>query len=60
MTDATVLTYIDVSATKAGVSEDFSFYLVSIANASSSLGRLGAGILTDKYGGCHNCFPGAL
>lgn len=46
----TVLTYIDVSATKAGVSEDFSFYLVSIANASSSIGRLGAGILTDRFG----------
>ncbi|KAL1661009.1 major facilitator superfamily domain-containing protein [Schizophyllum commune] len=53
----TVLTYIDVSATKAGVSEDFSFYLVSIANASSSLGRLGAGILTDKYGAINVMAP---
>ncbi|KAL1743145.1 major facilitator superfamily domain-containing protein [Schizophyllum fasciatum] len=53
----TVLTYIDVSATKAGVSEDFSFYLVSIANASSAFGRLIAGLFTDKYGAVNLMAP---
>ncbi|KAK7693789.1 hypothetical protein QCA50_003361 [Cerrena zonata] len=46
----TVLTYIDISAVDAGLSPDFSFYLVSIANASSGFGRLGGGILADRLG----------
>lgn len=33
-----------------GVDEDFAFYLVSIANAASMLGRLAAGYLADKVG----------
>ncbi|KAF7370383.1 MFS domain-containing protein [Mycena sanguinolenta] len=41
----TVLTYIDVSAVAAGVSPDFSFYLVSIANGCSLFGRLAGGPL---------------
>ena len=45
-----VLTYIDVSAASNGVDDNFAFYLVSIANASSMLGRVGAGYLTDKIG----------
>ena len=45
-----VLTYIDVSATHVGISEDFSFYLVSIANAGSGIGRIGGGILADRFG----------
>ncbi len=45
-----VLTYIDVSATNAGVPEDFSFYLVSIANCSSGFGRYFAGLLGDRIG----------
>jgi MCP family monocarboxylic acid transporter-like MFS transporter 10 len=45
-----VLTYIDLSATTAGISPDFSFYLVSISNAGSGLGRLAAGVLADKFG----------
>ncbi|KAJ4478991.1 MFS general substrate transporter [Lentinula aciculospora] len=39
----TLLTYVSVTATSIGVSESFSFYLVSIANASGGLGRIGAG-----------------
>ncbi|KAF9020821.1 MFS general substrate transporter [Hymenopellis radicata] len=46
----TVLTYIDVLATAHGVDANFSFYLVSIANASSGLGRYCAGILADRIG----------
>ncbi|KAJ6565981.1 MFS general substrate transporter [Mycena sp. CBHHK59/15] len=46
----TVLTYIDVSATTIGVSPDFSFYLVSIANGSSLFGRLAGGIGSDRVG----------
>ena len=47
---AKVLTYIDVSASAAGISPEFSFYLVSIANAGSGLGRLVSGILADRFG----------
>ncbi|CAL1702614.1 unnamed protein product [Somion occarium] len=46
----TVLTFIDISAVAAGISNDFSFYLVSIANASSGFGRIGGGILADRFG----------
>ncbi|KAG6816511.1 hypothetical protein H0H87_005513 [Tephrocybe sp. NHM501043] len=39
-----------VGAVAVGVPEDFSFYLVSIANASSGLGRVVSGIIVDKLG----------
>lgn len=45
-----VLTYIVVSATDSGIDESFSFYLLSIANASSTLGRFVGGFSTDKFG----------
>jgi len=45
-----VLTYIDLSATTSGISPEFSFYLVSITNAGSGLGRIVSGILADKLG----------
>ena len=44
------LIYIDVSAVAAGLPSDFSFYLVSIANAASGIGRIGGGVLADIYG----------
>ena len=50
LTIAQVLTYIDVSAAFVGIDENFSFYLVSIANAGSFVGRLAGGILADRYG----------
>ncbi|KAF7793205.1 hypothetical protein EIP86_004314 [Pleurotus ostreatoroseus] len=53
----TVLTYIDVSAAFVGVDENFSFYLVSIANAASAIGRIGAGILADKFGALNVMIP---
>lgn len=34
----------------AGIDPDFAFYLLSITNASSIIGRLGGGILADRYG----------
>jgi len=45
-----VLTYIDLSATAVGISPEFSFYLVSFANAGSGLGRISSGIFADKFG----------
>ncbi|KAK0498269.1 major facilitator superfamily domain-containing protein [Armillaria luteobubalina] len=46
----TVLIYISVSATVYGVSPDLAFYLVSIANASSGIGRIVSGICVDRLG----------
>ena len=45
-----VLTFIDLSATRIGISPEFSFYLLSITNAGSGLGRVSSGILADKFG----------
>lgn len=45
-----MLTYIDVSATFVGISPEFSFYLISMANGASLFGRLTAGVTTDKLG----------
>ncbi|KAJ7503026.1 major facilitator superfamily domain-containing protein [Mycena galericulata] len=53
----TVLTYIDISATSVGVSPDFSFYLISIANGASLVGRLMAGIAADKFGAVNVITP---
>ncbi|KAJ7580774.1 major facilitator superfamily domain-containing protein [Mycena floridula] len=53
----TVLTYIDIDAISVGVPSDFSFYLVSIANASSLLGRLTTGFAVDKFGGINFIAP---
>lgn len=53
LTISQVLTYIDVSASFVGIDENFSFYLVSIANAGSFVGRLAGGILADRYGMPH-------
>ncbi|KIM36461.1 hypothetical protein M413DRAFT_78188 [Hebeloma cylindrosporum] len=46
----TVLTYIDVGAVQAGISPDFSFYLISIANMSSAPGRILTGVVADRVG----------
>lgn len=53
----TVLTYIDVSASSIGIDDDFSFYLVSIANAGSFVGRLSGGLLSDRYGPLNVMIP---
>ena len=46
----TVLTYLDVAAVGIGINSDLAFYLVAIANASSSVGRVGMGILAAWIG----------
>ncbi|KAH8106911.1 MFS general substrate transporter [Cristinia sonorae] len=56
----TVLTFIDVSAILSGISPEFSFYLVSIANASSGLGRFAGGALADKAGAMNVLIPSSL
>ncbi|KAF9448304.1 MFS general substrate transporter [Macrolepiota fuliginosa MF-IS2] len=53
----TVLMFIDVSAINVGISPDFSFYLVSIVNASSGVGRLATGLMTDRYGSLNVIAP---
>lgn len=45
-----MLTYLDISATRVGIDPDFSFYLLSILNAGSLLGRLASGPLMDRFG----------
>jgi MCP family monocarboxylic acid transporter-like MFS transporter 10 len=44
------LTYISVSAVAIGVSKDFSFYIIAIANAASAFGRVSSGLLGDQIG----------
>ncbi|KAG2145060.1 MFS general substrate transporter [Suillus cothurnatus] len=36
--------------TEIGVSKDFSFYIIAIANAASAFGRVSSGLLGDKIG----------
>jgi hypothetical protein len=43
------LTYLSVSAVAIGVSKDFSFYVLAIANAASAL-RVSFGLMSDKIG----------
>lgn len=45
-----VLMYISISAIQIGVSNNFAFYLAAIANATSLLGRIAAGFLSDRLG----------
>ncbi|KDR69289.1 hypothetical protein GALMADRAFT_256119 [Galerina marginata CBS 339.88] len=53
----TVLTYIGVSATSIGISPEFSFYFIAIANASSLFGRYAAGSLCDRLGAMNVMIP---
>ncbi|KAI6043379.1 MFS general substrate transporter [Pisolithus marmoratus] len=53
----TMLTYLPVSAAAVGVSTNFSFYLVAIANAASGFGRLSAGKLADHIGPLNAMIP---
>ncbi|KAI0641337.1 MFS general substrate transporter [Trametes meyenii] len=56
----TCLTYLSISGVLAGVDRDLSFYLLSIANATSLLGRIGGGVLADRYGPFNVLIPGTL
>ncbi|KZV82065.1 MFS general substrate transporter [Exidia glandulosa HHB12029] len=55
-----VLTYLDVGAISHGVSPEFSFYLISIANASSAVGRLASGVMGDRIGAVNTLIPCTL
>jgi MCP family monocarboxylic acid transporter-like MFS transporter 10 len=55
-----VLTYVATYATQRGISDNMAFYLVSIANASSLIGRLLTGIVADKYGALNVMTPFTL
>ncbi|KAJ6553884.1 MFS general substrate transporter [Mycena sp. CBHHK59/15] len=56
----TLLTYIDVSATNAGISPSFDVYLLALANASSGVGRVMTGLLADRIGCMSVMIPGTL
>ncbi|KAJ7926158.1 major facilitator superfamily domain-containing protein [Mycena leptocephala] len=56
----TLLTYIDVSATNAGIAPSFDVYLLAIANASSGVGRIMTGLLADRIGCMSVMIPGTL
>ncbi|KAI0760539.1 MFS general substrate transporter [Fomes fomentarius] len=56
----TCLTYISLSGLTVGLDSDLSFYLLSIANASSLPGRIAGGLLADKYGALNVLIPGML
>jgi MFS family permease len=52
------LAYAHVSiATFVGISSEFSFYFISIANASSFFGRYMAGNLCDRFGAMNVLIP---
>ncbi|KAJ7147858.1 MFS general substrate transporter [Mycena crocata] len=55
-----LLTYIDVSATDAGMAPSFAVYLLAIANASSGAGRIMTGLLADRVGCMSVMIPGTL
>ncbi|KLO12043.1 MFS general substrate transporter [Schizopora paradoxa] len=46
----TMLTFLSVSSLKIGASTSLAFYLVSIANATSAIGRMFGGVGAMKYG----------
>ncbi|KAF8906687.1 major facilitator superfamily domain-containing protein [Mucidula mucida] len=56
----TVLTYIDIGAVSHGISPNFAFYLVAIANAGSGLGRYCAGLCADRMGPMNVMMPMTL
>jgi len=56
----TCLTYITLSGIAAGVDPNFSFYLLSIANATSLFGRLAGGLSADRLGPMNVLIPGTL
>ncbi|KAH9888049.1 MFS general substrate transporter [Cubamyces lactineus] len=56
----TCLTYLSISGVVAGIDSNLSFYLLSIANASSLFGRLGGGILSDCLGPINVLIPGTF
>jgi MCP family monocarboxylic acid transporter-like MFS transporter 10 len=58
--ESSVLTYIATYATQNGISESTAYNLVSLANASSLIGRLVTGLLADQYGALNIMAPFTL
>ncbi|KAI1786161.1 MFS general substrate transporter [Ganoderma leucocontextum] len=56
----TVLTYLTVTAVGAHLSANLSFDLLAIANAASTLGRIGSGLLADSYGPLNILIPATV
>ncbi|KAL4063341.1 MFS general substrate transporter [Scleroderma citrinum] len=54
------LIYIDLSGQASGLSPNFTFYLIAIANCASLIGRLSSGILADRYGALNALIPFTL
>lgn len=54
------LIYLDLSGQAAGYSPNFTFYLISIANLASLIGRLSSGVLADKFGALNTLIPFTL
>jgi len=54
------LIYLDLSGQAAGLSPNFTFCLISVANCSSLIGRLSSGILADRYGALNTLIPAVL
>ncbi|KAI6035995.1 hypothetical protein BKA83DRAFT_4156707, partial [Pisolithus microcarpus] len=50
-------TFVPISATAVGMSNNFPFYFPAIANAASALGRLSAGFLADHIGPLNVMIP---
>ncbi|KAI9446199.1 MFS general substrate transporter [Lactarius indigo] len=48
------------SASSQGVPENFSSYLVSIANAGNAIGRLAGGVLADQFGPINVMIPASF
>ncbi|KIK19606.1 hypothetical protein PISMIDRAFT_682917 [Pisolithus microcarpus 441] len=49
--------FVPISATAVGMSNNFAFYFLAIANAASALGRLSAGFLADHIGPLNVMIP---
>lgn len=56
----TLLTYIELSATTAGIDPSFDVYFLAIANASSFIGRVLSGFLSDRLGCINVMMPTTL
>ncbi|KAG6332856.1 hypothetical protein ID866_6232 [Astraeus odoratus] len=54
------LIYLDLSGQDGGLSPNFTFYTISIANCASLIGRLSSGVLADKYGALNTLIPFTL
>lgn len=54
------LIYLDLAGQAAGFSPNFTFYLISIANCASLIGRLSSGILADRFGALNTLIPFTL